>query len=174
MSIISSKSASRADRRASAIEIRTRSEPSRAPAAPLTLASWSVSRSAGLHIASSHSRQWTIAGPELELRATLIRTVIKPSITTLTRTVIKNDLEAIVQFTLSDPAAPGEAIIISESPAAQTFDAPGSLIGVVARDSRGTLLDVTFAPSSRAMRPIFARTELFTRLGIEGGRYEVA
>ena len=170
MSVISSKSASRAERRASAIEIHTRSEPSHAPAAPLALAAWSVSRSAALHIASSHSRQWPTAGPELELRATLIKT----SITTMVKTLIKNDLEAIVQFTLSDPAAPGETIIISESPAAQTFDATGSLIGVVARDSRGTLLDITLAPSSRAPRPIFARTELFTRMGIEGGRYEVA
>jgi hypothetical protein len=174
MSVISSKSASRAERRASAIEIHAQSEPPRAPAAPITLAAWSLSRSAALHIASSHSRQWPIAGPELELRATLIKTSITTSITTLTKTVIKSDLEAIVQFTLSDPAAPGETIIIAESPAAQTFDAAGSLIGVVARDSRGTLVDITLSPSSRAQRPIFARTELFTRLGIEGGRYEVA
>ena len=181
MSVFSSKStsraASRAARRACVVQVHAPqnvthvtnvtnvtnvTQLTRVP--PIAMVSWSIARCAALRIARLRGIAWNDSGPELELRALLLEA---PG-------------SATVRLVLVDPAAPSAAdvadvpeqqVIIAEATAVRTFDASGALVGVVAADSRGTLLDATLTHGRRA---IFARTELFARFGIDGGRYELA
>ncbi len=178
MSVFSSKStsraASRAARRACVVGVHAPqhvthvtnvtnvTQLTRVP--PIAMVSWSIARCAALRIARLRGIAWNDSGPELELRALLLEA---PG-------------SATVRLVLVDPAAPSAAdvadvpeqqVIIAEATAVRTFDDSGALVGVVAADSRGTLLDATLTHGRRA---IFARTELFARFGIDGGRYELA
>ncbi len=147
MSVASSHVSVRAPRRATAQE---------APAS--TLVAWSISRGPALRAAASRGVTWTTKGPEIELRA-LLTAAPAPSHLLI----------------LADPASPGAEVLLAECDASLALDGAGSLIGITARDARGTLLDATLATSAAApRRTLFARSDIFARLGIEGGRYEIA
>lgn len=142
----------------SRLSVRTARRPA-APEAPAsTLVVWTISRGPALSAAAIRGTHWSPAGPEAELRA-LLTTAPSPTL----------------QLILADPASPGSEVLVAECHAACVLDGASALIGVTARDARGTLLDATFAASPTApRRTLFARTEIFARLGIEGGRYEIA
>jgi hypothetical protein len=155
-----------------------------APPAPTRLtcviATWTLSRLSGLAVARARGLASTDLGPEFLLRVTLTEDGARRGSGAAHGT-------GRVRIELIDPVenAPA-AITLATGEASLTLGQAGELAGLVVRDATGTLLDLTFAPdfgSSRgddasrvdpARKLIFARTDLFARLGIEGGRYELA